>query len=50
MYLGTQGQSANDGELRTYKEIEYPYMLMPDHVPEISGENARRVGFAYCYG
>ena len=36
--------------LRTYKEVDYPYMLMPDHVPGLSGEAARQVGFAYCYG
>ena len=36
--------------MRTYKEVGYPYMLMPDHVPEVSGDEARRVGFAYCYG
>jgi mannonate dehydratase len=35
---------------RTYKEIDYPYMLMPDHVPSIDGEEAAQVGFAYCYG
>lgn len=36
--------------IKVYKEIDYKYMLMPDHVPGIAGENARRVGFAYCYG
>jgi mannonate dehydratase len=36
--------------MRTYKEVGYEYMLMPDHVPGISGERARNVGFAYCYG
>ena len=36
--------------LRVYKEVDYAYMLMPDHVPELAGDNARRVGFAYCYG
>ena len=36
--------------MRTYKEVGYEYMLMPDHVPQISGERARNVGFAYCYG
>ena len=30
--------------LRTYKEVDYPYMLMPDHVPEISGPVARLAG------
>jgi mannonate dehydratase len=36
--------------IRTYKEVDYKYMLMPDHVPELSGDESRRVGFAYCYG
>ena len=35
---------------RVYKEVGYPYMLMPDHVPGLAGDEARRVGFAYCYG
>ena len=33
----------------TYKEVDYPYMLMPDHVPGIDGDEAHQVGFAYCY-
>jgi mannonate dehydratase len=36
--------------LRVYQEVGYPYMVMPDHVPGISGDEADRVGFAYCYG
>ena len=36
--------------MRVYKEIGYPYMLMPDHVPQMSGQNARMVGFAYTFG
>ncbi len=36
--------------IRTYKEIGYKYMLMPDHVPDISGPNASGVAFAFCYG
>ena len=36
--------------LRTLKEVNYPYMIMPDHVPQISGPEARRVAFAYTYG
>ena len=35
---------------RTYKEVGYPYMLMPDHVPGIDGKEADQVGFAFCYG
>ena len=36
--------------VRVYKEVGYPYMMMPDHVPQMAGENARMVGFAYTYG
>ena len=36
--------------VRTYKEVGYPYMLMPDHAPGIDGDEAHQVGFAYCYG
>ena len=36
--------------IRVYKEFGYEYMLMPDHVPGLAGDNASRVGFAYCYG
>tara|TARA_Y100001960_G_scaffold332307_2_gene432331 strand:- start:293 stop:1273 length:981 start_codon:yes stop_codon:yes gene_type:complete len=35
---------------RVYKDVGYKGMLMPDHVPKISGENANAVAFAYCYG
>jgi mannonate dehydratase len=27
-----------------------PYMLMPDHVPQIDGRDPSGVAFAYCYG
>ena len=33
---------------RVYKEVGYKYMLMPDHVPHMSGPNAQGVAFAYC--
>ncbi len=36
--------------LRVLKEVDYPYMVMPDHVPGISGPEAGRVGFAYVFG
>ena len=36
--------------LKTYQEVGYSYMLMPDHVPDISGPNASGVAFAFCYG
>ena len=36
--------------LRVYKEVGYEYMIMPDHVPRMSGPAAREVGFGYSYG
>ncbi|HIF71643.1 MAG TPA: mannonate dehydratase [Dehalococcoidia bacterium] len=36
--------------IKVYRDVGYEYMLMPDHVPGLAGDNARRVGFAYCYG
>lgn len=36
--------------MRLYKQVGYQYMLMPDHVPKIDGENPLGVAFAYCYG
>ncbi len=38
--------------IRVYKEIGYPYMLMPDHVP-LAADNAdpgSLQSFAFCYG
>ena len=43
-----------DGDMhlaaKAYHEVNYPYMIMPDHVPHLSGENEKMVGFAYTYG
>ncbi|HEY2014693.1 MAG TPA: mannonate dehydratase [Bryobacteraceae bacterium] len=35
---------------QVYRDIEYPYMLMPDHVPQAPGDPAGLQSFAYCYG
>jgi len=38
--------------IRVYKEVGYPYMLMPDHVP-VAADNAdpgSLQSFAFCYG
>ena len=35
---------------RVYKEVGYPYMLIPDHQPWIAGEHQERVAFAFAYG
>jgi mannonate dehydratase len=32
------------------KEVDYPYMLMPDHMPSHSDDPGTRQGFAYGYG
>ncbi|MBY5566452.1 mannonate dehydratase [Rhizobium leguminosarum] len=35
---------------RTYKEVGFKYMLMPDHVPTVSGKDPTATAFAFCYG
>ena len=35
---------------RVYKEVGSKYMLMPDHVPRISGPAPRDVAFSYAFG
>jgi mannonate dehydratase len=36
--------------IQTYKEVDYKYMLQPDHVPTISGPNPSGVAFGYAFG
>jgi mannonate dehydratase len=36
--------------MKLYAELGYPYMVMPDHVPTISGRDPEGVAFAFCYG
>ncbi|MER8374407.1 mannonate dehydratase [Mesorhizobium sp. M1406] len=36
--------------MKVYKEVGYRYMVMPDHVPAISGRDPDGVAFAFCYG
>jgi mannonate dehydratase len=36
--------------IRTYKEVGYDGLLMPDHVPQIAGDAGGRQAFAYCFG
>ena len=36
--------------LQVYQEVGYKYMLMPDHVPHISGRDPSGTAFAFCYG
>jgi mannonate dehydratase len=34
----------------TYKEVGYPYLLMPDHVPLAPNDPSGLQSFAFCYG
>jgi len=36
--------------IKVYKEIGYPYMLMPDHVPKSAADPDSLQSFAFCYG
>jgi mannonate dehydratase len=36
--------------IQVYKEVGYPYLLMPDHVPEAADDPSGLQSFAYCYG
>ena len=36
--------------LKAYREVGYEYMIMPDHVPGISGPAPGDVAFGYCFG
>ena len=35
---------------RTLAEVEYPYMVMPDHVPDHPDPAAARQAMAFAYG
>jgi mannonate dehydratase len=36
--------------LKVYREVDYPYMLMPDHVPHHADDPRGEQAFAFCYG
>lgn len=36
--------------IQVYKEVDYRYMLMPDHVPAAASDPGGLQSFAYCYG
>ncbi len=36
--------------LKTYQEVGYKYMIMPDHVPQIAGRDPQGTAFAFVYG
>ena len=55
-FLNFQETFPDDGDvnmlqaLRTYKEVEYDGMIMPDHAPQIEGDDGQRQAFAFAYG
>lgn len=36
--------------MKTLKEVEYPYLCMPDHIPHHPDDPDGRQAFAFCYG
>jgi mannonate dehydratase len=36
--------------IKVYREVGYPYMLMPDHVPQHPDDPRGQQAFAFCYG
>ncbi len=36
--------------IQTYREVGYPYLLMPDHVPVAPDDPGGLQSFAFCYG
>ncbi len=36
--------------IKVYREVGYPYMLMPDHVPIAANDPGSLQSFAFCYG
>ncbi len=36
--------------MKLYRELGYAYMIMPDHMPHVSGPNEQGVAFAFGYG
>jgi mannonate dehydratase len=36
--------------IQVYREVGYPYLLMPDHVPQAPGDPGGLQSFAFCYG
>jgi mannonate dehydratase len=33
-----------------YREVDYPYMIMPDHIPHHSDDPSGSQAFAFAYG
>jgi mannonate dehydratase len=36
--------------MRVYKEVGYDGMIMPDHAPQIEGDERRAQAFAFAFG
>ncbi|HTX33685.1 MAG TPA: mannonate dehydratase [Bryobacteraceae bacterium] len=36
--------------IKVYKEVGYPYLVMPDHVPQAPNDPGGLQSFAFCYG
>lgn len=55
-FLNFQETFPDDGDvdmlkaLRTYKEVGYDGMIMPDHVPQIEGDTNGAQAFAFAFG
>jgi mannonate dehydratase len=55
-YLNFQETFPDDGDvdmiqaMRVYKEVGYDGMIMPDHVPQIEGDQGQAQAFAYAFG
>lgn len=45
-----EGSMNMPSALQVYADCGYEHMVMPDHVPHLSGENERQVAFAYALG
>ena len=45
-----EGDMDMPGALRTYREVGYTGMIMPDHVPQIAGDPQGHKAFAFCFG
>lgn len=45
-----EGDMDMAASLKLYRDLGYPYMVMPDHAPDVSGRDPKGVAFAYCYG
>ena len=55
-FLNFQETFPDDGDvdmqraIRTYKEVGYAGLLMPDHVPKIEGDTGGKQAFAFAFG